>query len=165
MHISDPVDVPERVQAVSAWLDERQVPHRLIRHDAAASAREEAEILGRPCETVAKTVVLDLDGGHGFAVVPACERVSLPKLRSMLGADRHLVLAGEDELERDLPNFELGAIPPLGPLVAAPEVIDHRLLDYGHITCAAGDRCHSFVLDPEDVVRVTGARVGDICED
>jgi Cys-tRNA(Pro)/Cys-tRNA(Cys) deacylase len=165
MQISDPADVPERVQAVIAWLDERDVAHKLIRHDAAASAGEEADVLGRAREMVAKTVVLDLEGGHGFAVVPACERVSLPKLRGLLGADRHLVLAGEDELVRDLPDFELGAIPPLGPLVRAPEIVDQRLLDYGHITCAAGDRCHSIVLDPEDVVRVTGARVADICED
>jgi Cys-tRNA(Pro)/Cys-tRNA(Cys) deacylase len=165
MHISDPAEVPEQVQRVTAWLDERDVAHRLIRHDRAPSAGEEADVLGRAREMVAKTVVLDWEGGHSLAVVPACERVSLPKVRSVIGADRHLVLAAEDELVRDLPQFELGAIPPLGPLVAAPEVVDRRLLDYGHITCAAGDCCHSIVVDPEDVVRVTGARVADICED
>ena len=152
------------VQAVTAWLDAHDVTHRLIHHESAASAEEEAHALGRPLETVAKTVVLDWEGGHRLAVVPACERVSLPKLRDLLGADRRLVLAGEDELRRDLPGFELGAIPPLGPLASAPEVVDRRLLDYGHIHCAA-DREHTVVLDPEDLVRATGATVADICED
>jgi Cys-tRNA(Pro)/Cys-tRNA(Cys) deacylase len=153
------------VQAVTAWLDDHHVAHRLIHHDPAASAGEEAVVLGRAAETVAKTVVLDWQGGHRLAVVPACERVSLPKLRKLLGADRHLVLADEHELERDLPGFELGAIPPLGPMVPAPEIVDHRLLDYGHIHCPAGDREHSLVVDPEDLVRATGATVADICED
>jgi len=162
MPISDAATVPEPVKAISAWLDEREVAYKVIRHETAATAGEEAEVLGRPREMVAKTVVLDLEGGHGLAVVPACERVSLPKVRGVLGADRHLVLAAEEELVRDLPDFQLGAIP---PFVAAPAVVDRRLLDYGHIMCAAGDRCHSLVLDPEDVVRVTGARVADICED
>jgi Cys-tRNA(Pro)/Cys-tRNA(Cys) deacylase len=155
----------EPVQTVTAWLDDHHVPHRLIHHDPCASAGEEAEALGRAPETVAKTVVIDWQGGHRLAVVPASERVSLPKLRELLGADRHLVLAGEGELERDLPGFELGAIPPLGPLVPAPEIVDHRLLDYGHISCAAGDREHSLVVDPEDLVRATGATIADICED
>jgi prolyl-tRNA editing enzyme YbaK/EbsC (Cys-tRNA(Pro) deacylase) len=158
-------DVPGPVQAVIAWLDDHGVAYRLIHHDAAASAGEEADALGRPRETVAKTVVLDWEGGHRLAVVPACERVSLPKVRDLIGADRHLVLADERELERDLPDFQLGAIPPLGPLVPAAEIIDHRLLDYGHVHCPAGDREHSLVLDPEDLVRVTGATVADICED
>ena len=158
-------DAPEPVRSVSAWLDDQDVEHRLIHHDPAASAGEEADVLGRPRETVAKTVVLDWGDRHGLAIVPACERVSLPKLRALLGADRHLVLADEAELERDLPGFELGAIPPFGPLVPAPEVVDRRLLDYGHIHCAAGDREHSFVMDPEDLVRVTNAIVADICED
>jgi Cys-tRNA(Pro)/Cys-tRNA(Cys) deacylase len=153
------------VEAVTAWLDEHHVAHRLIHHDSAASAGEEAVVLGRAAETVAKTVVIDWQGGHSLAVVPACERVSLPKLRALLGANRHLVLADERELERDLPGFELGAIPPLGPMVPAPEIVDHRLLDYGHIHCPAGDREHSLVVDPEDLVRVTGATVADICED
>jgi prolyl-tRNA editing enzyme YbaK/EbsC (Cys-tRNA(Pro) deacylase) len=165
MQITDRAGVPDSVQAVCAWLEDRDVAHKVIRHQTAASAGEEADVLGRPREMVAKTVVLDWEGGHSLAVVPACERVSLPKLRDVLGADRHLVLAAEDELVRDLPDFELGAIPPLGPLVEAPEIVDPRLLVYGHVMCAAGDRCHSLVLDPEDMVRVTGAQVADICED
>jgi prolyl-tRNA editing enzyme YbaK/EbsC (Cys-tRNA(Pro) deacylase) len=158
-------DVPPRVQALTAWLDERHVAHRLVHHDPAASADEEARALHRPAECVAKTVVLDWDDGHPLAVVPASERVSLPKVRRLLGADRHLVLADEAELTRDLPGVELGAVPPLGPGIRGPEVVDRRLLDYGHVSCATGDRCHSLVLDPEDVVRATGAQVADICAD
>ena len=37
-----------------------------------------------------------------------------------------------------------------------------RLLGYQHVLCSAGDHEHSLVVDPSDIVRVTGARTTDL---
>ena len=45
------------------------------------------------------------------------------------------------------------------------ELVDVRLLDYGHVLCPAGDHEHSLLVDPMDIVRVAGARSVDIRQD
>jgi hypothetical protein len=41
---------------------------------------------------------------------------------------------------------------------------DLRLLDCAHVLCPAGDHEHSLLIDPIDIVRVTGARSVDARE-
>ena len=52
-------------------------------------------------------------------------------------------------------------MPPLGPMVAAAEVLDRALLEPERIP---GDNRHSVFVDPRDVVRIT-AQLADICQD
>ena len=64
----------------------------------------------------------------------------------------------------EFPAYEVGAIPPIGPDTPA-ELIDLRLLDYGQVLCPAGDHQHSLLVDPADIVRVTGAWAVDLRQD
>jgi prolyl-tRNA editing enzyme YbaK/EbsC (Cys-tRNA(Pro) deacylase) len=65
----------------------------------------------------------------------------------------------------DFSGFELGALPPLGEMLPAPEIVDPRLLEHDRVLCNGGDHTHSILLDPSDVVRVSGAQVADVCQD
>ena len=65
----------------------------------------------------------------------------------------------------DFPQFELGAIPPLGEMLPAPEIVDHRLLDHDRVLCNGGDHTRSILLDPQNILRVSNAQVADVCED
>ena len=56
------------------------------------------------------------------------------------------------------------ALPPFGPLLPAPEVVDVRLLYHDRVVCAGGDHRHSLSLDPRELVRVAEPRVADVCE-
>jgi prolyl-tRNA editing enzyme YbaK/EbsC (Cys-tRNA(Pro) deacylase) len=60
--------------------------------------------------------------------------------------DRHVRLATEEELLRDFPGFELGALPPLGSLLGAPLYVDQEVLQHETVVFAAGarpNRCSS----------------------
>jgi Cys-tRNA(Pro)/Cys-tRNA(Cys) deacylase len=100
-----------------------------------------------------------------IAAIPASQRLDLHRLRELLGATRQLRLASEDEIARDFPTLEVGAVPPVGPMVPAAEVIDSALLEQPRILCPAGDHRHSVLVDPRDVVRITGASTAYICQD
>ncbi len=43
----------------------------------------------------------------------------MKRLREAVG-DRHTRLATEEELERDFPGLDLGALPPIGSLLGVP---------------------------------------------
>ena len=153
------------VTAVSDYLTARHVPHQVLEHRETITAQAEAQAVGRTPAEVAKTVVLHDGAAYLLAIIPASERLSLRRVRDVLGASRRLRMATESEIRADFPGVEVGATPPVGPMLPVVELVDRRLLDHDSIVCAGGDHRHAIVLDPRDVIRVGDATVGDICED
>jgi Ala-tRNA(Pro) deacylase len=153
------------VGAVSEYLRGESIPHEVVEHDRTLSATAEARATHRKPGQVAKTIVLHDRGTYMLAVIPASERLDLHKLRELLGASNSLQLASEEQMAADFPELEVGAVPAIGPMVPAAEVIDRRLLEEDRVLCAAGDHRHSVLLDPRDVVAASEARVADICAD
>jgi len=154
-----------RVEAITGFLEGAGVAFELIEHEPTTSASAQARAVDHSPETVARTVVLHDGSAYVIVAIPASDRLDLHKLRELLGASRHLRLAGEDEIARDFPTLEVGAVPPFGPMVPAAEVIDSTLARQSQIVCGAGDHRHSVILDPSEVIRVTGAIVADVCEE
>ncbi|HYM54764.1 MAG TPA: YbaK/EbsC family protein [Solirubrobacteraceae bacterium] len=154
-----------RVEAIVGFLDGAGIAYELVEHEPVMSAAAEARVAGLPPEQVAKTVVLHDGSVYVIAAIPAACRLDLGKLRDLLGATRQLRLASEDEIARDFPSLEVGAVPPFGPMVPAAEVIDSALVEHERILCPPGDHRHSVLVDPRDVVRVTVAMTADISEE
>jgi Ala-tRNA(Pro) deacylase len=153
------------IAAVERFLDEKRVGYEVVEHRQAFTAAGEARAAGfRPADA-AKTVVLYADGDFMLGVIPADEKLDLRKVRALLGGREDLRLATEEEMHASFDAFELGAVPPLGPMLPAPEIIDRRLLEHDRILCSGGDHRHSLVLDPNELMRVAEPRVGDICQD
>ena len=65
-------------------------------------------------------------------------------------------------MEADFASFEVGALPPLGPMLPAPEALDLRLMDHERILCSGGDHRHSVLVDPRDLARLGEATVADV---
>jgi Ala-tRNA(Pro) deacylase len=153
------------VGLVANFLSERGIDYELVEHDESFSAAGEAKAAGIEPQNAAKSVLLRDGGDYRLAVLPASERLDVHKVRELLDASSHLRLATEDEMGADFGEFELGAIPPLGSMLPAPEIVDRRLLEHDRVLCNAGDHRHSLLLDPEQLVRACEAQVADICQD
>jgi Ala-tRNA(Pro) deacylase len=153
------------LEATTDFLRERGIDYEVVEHEATHSATEEATAAGVPPDHAAKTIVLRDGSDYRLAVIPASERLDLHKVRELLKAGSSLRLATEGEMDADFPAFELGALPPLGPLVPSAEIIDRRLLDHERILCHGGDQRHGLLLDPQDLVEIVQPRVADVCED
>src|SRR5215813_2655016 len=154
----------EGADAVARFLDEAGVEYVLIEHAPTYSAEQEAQAAGEEPRHTAKTLLLHDHGGWRLAVLPATHRLDLDKARRLLGGTRHLRLATEEEIAQEFPAFDVGALPPVGPQLPLPEVVDVRLLYRDHVICAAGDHRHGVRIDPRDILRVAEPRVGDLCE-
>jgi Ala-tRNA(Pro) deacylase len=141
---------------VTDHLEQQGIRFELLPHPPATTALEEAEVLDLTPDEVVKTVVLDVSTGHALAVVPASRRVDLDLLRQALD-EPHARLASEDEVARDFPEFELGALPPLPSMMHVPVVIDPSVLEHTTITFAAGITRGSVRTSP--AVLFTGATV------
>lgn len=151
-------------EAVTEFLEREGVPYEVVEHERTESAAAEARAAGVPPSDVAKTVVLRDEEGVRLVVIPASERVDMHKVKEELGS-KGLRLLTEEEMAEEFADFEVGAMPPFGPMLAALELVDQRLLDHDRILCSGGDHEHGVLVGPEDLVRVGQARVADVCKD
>jgi Ala-tRNA(Pro) deacylase len=152
------------MSTVTKWLDEYGIEYDLVEHPQAFTALEEVQAAEGAPEQAAKSVLLRDGDEYRLALIPALRRLDLNRAGRLLGATTRLRLATETEMAEDFPSLEVGAIPPLGPLLSAPEVLDSRLLEQDRILCSAGDHRHLLALDPNDLVRAVDPVIGDISE-
>ncbi|MEE4175812.1 MAG: YbaK/EbsC family protein [Xanthomonadales bacterium] len=120
------------------WLDARQLPETVLRHDHTSCSSETAEAAHVPGRQLAKGVVLRTqDGYHLLVVIPADRMLSLEKMTSIYGGE--LVLADENELKSLFPDCETGAVPVLGMAYQLPTYVDQVLFDQDKVYFEAGD--------------------------
>jgi Ala-tRNA(Pro) deacylase len=154
------------IDAVAGYLDGRKVAYEVIEHRVTYSATAEAKAAGIPVQDAAKTIVLRGDEGYRLAVIPASERLDMHKVRDAFGETSHMRMASEEEMEKDFPMFELGAVPPFAEMLgSAPEIVDRRLMEHDRILCSGGDHKHAVLIDPQDIVRVAHPKLDDLCQD
>jgi Ala-tRNA(Pro) deacylase len=154
------------VETTTKHLEEQGIQYELVEHDRALTAAAEARAAGEEPANAVKCVLLRRLDGYELVVLQASDRLDMSKVREQLGdAGSDLRLATEDEMDADFPQFELGALPPLGEMLPAPEIVDRRVLDHDRVLCNAGDHTHSVLLDPMTLVSASNAEVADVRED
>ena len=88
-------------------------------------------------------------------VIPAARRLDLQLVHEALG-DNHARLATEDELGRDFPDYQLGALPPLGALVGASLYVDPEVLGHDTVVFAAGTQTESVNMSTQELFGTGG---------
>ena len=137
---------------VTEHLQTRGVPFEPIAHQQACTPVAEARALGIDAGEVLKTVAVRVAGGYALMAIPATCRLDMRLARAAVG-DRHVRLATEEELLRDFPGFELGALPPLGSLLGAPLYVDQEVLQHQTVVFAAGSQTESVQLKTADLLQ------------
>lgn len=140
-------------------LDAAGVPYRLLEYELDPAAEsyglEAAAKLGLPPERVFKTLVVAVDEGHVFAVVPVDRRLDAKAL------GKRARLADAAEAQR-VTGYVKGGTSILGGRKQLPVVLDESALGHETIVLNAGRRGLQVELVPADVVRLTGARVAAV---
>jgi Ala-tRNA(Pro) deacylase len=113
---------------------------------------------------VAKTLVLATPGGYVRVVLPASERVDLHKVRDHVEGGKRIHLASEEDLKRDYPDFELGAVPPFGGS-SDRVLVDSRLAERESVVLEAGSHEQSVRLRTADLLELARAEVVDLAQD
>jgi Ala-tRNA(Pro) deacylase len=149
--------------AVIDLLEASHVSYELLPHRRTMTAAAEARAVGIDPGHVAKTLVLATEEGYVRAVLPASERIDLRKVRAALDVDASL--ASEQALVGAYPEFELGAVPPVGGAQGDPVLVDRRVRDAGSVVFEAGVHDQSLRMAAGDLVSVAKAQVADICVD
>ncbi|MGH7509765.1 MAG: aminoacyl-tRNA deacylase [Gemmatimonadales bacterium] len=140
------------------FLDANGVRYVTISHSKAYTANEVAASAHVPGKSMAKTVMVKVDGRMAMAVLPAAFRVSFDQLRDAIGA-REVVLAEEAEFRELFPDCEIGAMPPFGSLYGLPVYVADILGENEEIAFNAGSHTEVIRLAYADFNRLVNPQV------
>ena len=143
-------------------LERLGIEYELLGHEPTDRAADEAQALGLSPREIAKTIVVTTGAENVRVLLPASERVDMHKLRDLFEAGKELHLLTEEALGSEYPEFDLGAVPPLGGRRDGV-VVDRRLAALGDVVFEAGAHDRSARVEAADLVALTGARVADVC--
>jgi len=151
-------------EPLTAALDRLGIGYELIEHERTDRAVDEAVALGLGAGEIAKTVVVTTGAENLRVLLPASERVDMHKLRDLLEAGKELHLLTEEALGSEYPEFELGAVPPLGGRDDRV-VVDQRVAALESVVFEAGAHDRSARVKTAEFVIRASARVADVCAD
>ena len=144
-------------------LHKEHVPYELVPHRHTETALDEAAALHVDPHEVVKTLILTTPAGYVRAVLCAVDRIDLDKARAAL-EEREVMLAREVELVGAYPEFELGAVPPVGG-AHDRVLIDPRVFENAFILLEAGTHGESIRLRPGDLLTLAYAEVADLAQE
>ena len=143
------------MSVVTEHLKQRGSVFEVLAHRQAYTSVEEARALGMQVGEVLKTLAVRTGPGYALVVIPASRRLDLHLAREALG-DSRARLATEEELGRDFPDYELGALPPLGALLGARLYVDPEVLGHDTMTFAAGTQTESVKMQTQELFGTGG---------
>ena len=127
------------------------------------SATTLAKKLGQDVEQIFKTLVLRGDKTGVFvAVIPGNTEVDLKKAAKISG-NKNCAMVQQKEL-LGLTGYIRGGCSPLGMKKTYPIYIHETCQLFDLIYISAGQRGLQLKLNPEDLIRMTGAEVCDVAE-
>ncbi|MCG7601725.1 Cys-tRNA(Pro) deacylase [Halomonas sp. McH1-25] len=131
-------------------------------HDPASAAygEEAARLLGLAPHTVFKTLLAKVDGTLVVAVVPVSGMLDLKAL-ARAAAGKKATLADTVEAERAT-GYVVGGISPLGQKQRLTTFIDASAADLACMHISGGRRGLEIGLAPEDLQRLTQARLAPL---
>jgi Cys-tRNA(Pro)/Cys-tRNA(Cys) deacylase len=147
-------------------LDARSIDYELAEYEVNEndlSATTLAKKLGQDVEQIFKTLVLRGDKTSVFVVVvPGNAEVDLKKAAKVSG-NKNCAMVHQKEL-LGLTGYIRGGCSPLGMKKTYPIYIHETCQLFDQIYISAGQRGLQLKLNPEDLIRMTGAVVCDVAE-
>ncbi len=151
---------------VTRLLDGRRIPYTAFETpEEKLGALETARLLNVPPEQVFKTIVVtrEVKGKPILAVVPGTGEVDLKALAKAVG-EKKLRLPTEREAE-SITGLQAGGISPLALINRGFQVVlDESARSFEEIHISGGQRGLNIRLPSADLIRLTGARVGEISQ-
>lgn len=143
---------------VTDFLDAQGVKYEMHQHRPAFTAQQMAAEEHVPGIDVAKPVLIRADKTYYLCVLPACCKIDMDALKTVLNAGR-IALADEEELAKVFGDCALGAEPPFGHLYDVKTLLDETLSKEPKIMFQAGTHELAIRMNTDDFIRLENPQV------
>jgi Ala-tRNA(Pro) deacylase len=146
------------VTKLKEFLDTNKVKYVSIVHSRAFTAQEVAASAHLPGRSMAKVVIVELDGTLAMCVLPADRKIVLQDLRAVTGSNM-VRFAWEKDFKARFPDCEIGAMPPFGNLYGMDVYAAESLAENEEIAFNAGSHEEIIKLGYDDFERLVKPKV------
>lgn len=164
MCAAEVTSLPEGVQRVGAALLAQGHPHApVMLADAARTAQQAADALGIDVGQIAKSIIFrrKADDAAVLVITSGDRRVDEKKVAALVG-----VLGRADAgFVKSKTGYSIGGVPPIAHATPSVTLIDEALFRFDDIWAAAGHPHGVFKLQPEDLMRLSGAPVVNVVQE
>ena len=147
-------------ERLERYFRENGVKYDVQSHPEVYTAQEVAAVEHVPGHLMAKVVIAMVDNTLTAVVLPAPNRIDMPKLKAALGV-KEARLAREQEFADRFADCEVGAMPPFGNLYQVPVVVDRALTQDPKIVFNAGSHRETMTVGMADFLRLVAPKVVD----
>ncbi len=134
-------------------------PHQVVELPSTTrSSKDAAKAIGCQVDQIAKSLIFK--GKHTkrpiLVIASGPNRVNEKRIAEYLSEP---VEKADADFVRQQTGFSIGGVPPVGHLIKPVSFIDEDLLKHEEIWAAAGNPNAVFMLNPDDLLKMTGGSV------
>jgi prolyl-tRNA editing enzyme YbaK/EbsC (Cys-tRNA(Pro) deacylase) len=123
-----------------------------------------AQAVSAKLEQIIKSILFMVDGQPVLAIACGKSTIGRRAIADLYGVGKKRVKLATPEKVLEISGYEVGAMPPFGHRMPLSTLIDRRVLDVPEAYAGGGAENALVRLNPQDILRVTGARVLDLLE-
>lgn len=154
------MSIPSRL---SHYFEQHHVNYEVCEHRWSRTSAQTARLAHVQPHAVAKSVILEDDGGFVMAVIPADKYVMLGRLGHLLGRPE-LHLSDEKRIAALFADCDRGAVPPVGMAWGIDTVVDDELQQLDPVYLEGGDHQRLLRMSREQFCALMStARSGHFC--
>jgi Ala-tRNA(Pro) deacylase len=146
------------VRKLREFLDRNDIRYVTISHSPAFTSQEVAASAHVSGWSMAKTVIVKVDGEFAMCVLPANLKIVLQDLREITGSD-DVRFASEAEFRNLFPDCEVGAMPPFGNLYQMDVYVAPTLTENDEIAFNGGSHTEIVKMSYDDFARLVEPEV------
>lgn len=140
------------------FLNSNNIKYDSIMHSLAYTAQEIAASSHISAKELAKTVIVKIDGELAMIVMPSHHKVNLDELREVTGG-KEVMLASEYEFQEQMPDCEVGAMPPFGNLYEMDVFVSSDLAKDESIAFNAGSHSELIRMSFDDYKKLVHPKI------
>ena len=147
---------------VQQWLQANGCDATIIEHkNPGRTAAEAAVTLNCDVAQIAKSIIFKSTstGRSVLVITSGGNRVDEKKVAALLG---DTLAKADANFVREQTGFAIGGVPPIAHAVPGEILLDEDLLRFDHVFPAGGTPHAMFAIDPAELLRLSGARVGNV---
>ncbi|OGO25829.1 MAG: hypothetical protein A2136_00615 [Chloroflexi bacterium RBG_16_54_11] len=123
-----------------------------------------AQAVNAEPEQIIKSILFAVDGQPVLAIACGKSNIGYRALADLYGVGKRRVKLASSSLVLEISGYEVGAMPPFGHRRQLTTLIDRRVLGLSAAYAGGGAENALLRLDPEEILRATGAKVLDLLE-
>ncbi len=141
------------------------IPAEIVNLDVPTpTVQTAANAVGAHADQIIKSILFLANEHPILAIACGLANIQRRAIADLYSISKKKVKLASPEMVLEISGYEVGAMPPFGHRQPLPTVIDQRVLTFTDAYAGGGADNVLLRLNPQDILRVTGAKLLDLLE-